>query len=279
MSPQAIYPCLWFNNNAGEAAAFYCSVFQQSAILHNAPVAVSFELWGTRFLALNGGPAYAINPAVSYFVYCGGEEEIQRLYDTLSEGGKIIMPLGKYDWSPRYAWVTDRFGVNWQLDVDDIRVAQKIVPCLLFTNQKNGLVKAAISQYTKIFQPSMILLEAPFPTAAGMPEGSLLFAQFKLNGFVMNAMSSAEPVDFDFSPGSSLVIDCETQEEIDYFWEKLGEGGRYDQCGWLADRFGVSWQVVPAILPKLMSDPEKAPGVMAAFLTMKKFDLAALLSA
>jgi predicted 3-demethylubiquinone-9 3-methyltransferase (glyoxalase superfamily) len=84
---------------------------------------------------------------------------------------------------------------------------------------------------------------------------------------------------YKFTPATSFVIECDTQEEIDEYWEKLGDGGKYNQCGWLDDRFGVSWQIVPAILGELMSDPQRAPRVVQAFLKMTKFDIAALLNA
>lgn len=275
----SLYPCLWFDSQASEAADFYCSVFPNSKILEKTPVVTRFELNGTRLMGLNGGPKFKVNSAVSYFAYCGSEEEILRMYAALSEGGSVLMPLAKYDWSPKYAWVIDRFGVNWQLDVEDIRSSQKVVPCLLFVNEKRNLVKEAITHYTGIFKNSKILMEAPYPAEVGLPEGTLLFAQVKLDGFILNAMSSTMPHEFDFSPGNSLVVECENQEEIDHFWDTLGSGGRYDQCGWLADRFGVSWQVVPTILGKLMNDPEKGPRVIQAFLKMKKFDIETLLKA
>ena len=82
-----------------------------------------------------------------------------------------------------------------------------------------------------------------------------------------------------FFPATSFVIECETQEEIDYYWEKLGEGGRYDQCGWLDDKFGVSWQIVPAVLHQLMADPVKAPRVIEAFMKMSKFDIETVVNA
>lgn len=275
----SIYPCLWFDAQAQEAANFYCGLFQNSKILESTPLVSRFEISGTTFMGLNGGPKYQVNSAVSYFVYCGSDAEIHRIYDSLSEGGSILFPLASYDWSPKYAWVIDRFGVNWQLDVEDIRSTQKIVPCLLFTNEKMGRVKEALTQYTGIFKNSRMLMEAPYPSEAGLPEGTLLFAQTKLDGFILNAMSSTLRHDYDFSPGNSIVVECDTQEEIDHFWSQLGAGGQYEQCGWLSDRFGVSWQIVPTILSQLMSDPEKGPRVIEAFLKMKKFEINTLLNA
>jgi predicted 3-demethylubiquinone-9 3-methyltransferase (glyoxalase superfamily) len=274
-----IYPCLWFDGHAKNAADFYCSVFENSAITANTPMVVNFELNGTKFMGLNGGPGYKVNSAISYYVYCGNDTEISRLYKILTEGGGVLMPLGKYDWSEKYAWVMDRFGVNWQLDIDRINSTQTIVPSLLFANEKFTEVKNAIAFYTQTFKNSKILLEAPYPAGASVSKGALLFAQFKLDGAVFNAMSSTIKHDFDFTPGNSFVVECDTQEEIDYYWNKLTEGGEESMCGWLKDKFGVSWQIVPAILGKLMSDPERAPRVTQAFLKMKKFDIEKLMEA
>jgi predicted 3-demethylubiquinone-9 3-methyltransferase (glyoxalase superfamily) len=135
-----IFPCLWFDGNAKEAAAFYCSVFKNSKVLSENPMVVVFELNDTKFMALNGGPEYA------------------------------------------------------------------------------------------------------------------------------------------FSPANSYVITCDTQEEIDHYWEKLSEGGKPGKCGWLTDKYGVSWQVVPKILGQLMNDPEKAPNAMYAFMQMTKFDIEKLIN-
>ena len=81
---------------------------------------------------------------------------------------------------------------------------------------------------------------------------------------------------YTFSPATSFVIECDTQEEIDHYWEKLGDGGVYSKCGWLDDRFGISWQIIPVVLGKLMSDPQKVPSVMRAFMQMTKFDIVTL---
>lgn len=135
-----IFPCLWFDGKAKEAAAFYCSVFKNSKVLSENPMVVVFELNDTKFMALNGGPEYA------------------------------------------------------------------------------------------------------------------------------------------FSPANSYVITCDTQEEIDHYWVKLSEGGKPGKCGWLTDKYGVSWQVVPKILGQLMNDPEKAPKAMYAFMQMTKFDIEKLIN-
>ncbi|MES2777327.1 MAG: VOC family protein [Bacteroidota bacterium] len=140
-------------------------------------------------------------------------------------------------------------------------MANQMYPCLWF----DGQAKAAADYYCSIFKDSKILAENP------------IVVQFELNGNKFMALNGGPK--YKFSPATSFVIECDTQEEIDHYWASLGEGGRYDQCGWLDDKYGVSWQVVPAVLHTLMADPEKAPGVIQAFMKMSKFDIQALVDA
>jgi predicted 3-demethylubiquinone-9 3-methyltransferase (glyoxalase superfamily) len=133
-----------------------------------------------------------------------------------------------------------------------------LYPCLWY----DGNAKAAADYYCSIFKNSRITAENP------------MVVNFELNGFKFMGLNGGPH--YKFSPATSFVIECDTQDEIDYYWEKLGEGGSYNQCGWLDDKFGMSWQIVPAVLGKLMSDPEKAPRVIEAFMQMSKFDIAAL---
>lgn len=275
----SIYPCLWFDKEAHKAAAFYCDLFPNSKMEQQNSFLSTCILHNTKFMMINGGPHYKMTPAVSYYVYCGGEKEISRLYSVLSQEATVLMPLADYAWSPKYAWLQDKFGVNWQLDVHDINSSQKIVPSFLFANEKMHKLKTALKYYPSVFKNSKVLMETPYPEDANMPEEALLFAQFKLNDFILNGMSSNIEHDFDFTPGNSLVVECETQEEIDHYWEKLGKDGRHDRCGWLVDQFGISWQIIPAILSELVQDPEKGPRVQEAFMKMTKFDIETLLKA
>lgn len=275
MNP-SIYPCLWFDGKAQTAAKYYMALFPQSRMLEDHELTCSFELCGCKIMALNGGPKYAVNRAVSYFVYCGKEINIDQLYEALRKDGEVVFPLDKYDWSPRYAWVQDKYGVNWQLDVEAIKHPQKIVPCLIFSKDAVAKVKEALGHYLSCFPNSRALMEYPFPVQAGKAEGALLFAQLKLGDFILNLMSGMPDQGDAFSPGNSLVIACRDQSEIDAYWESLGKGGLYDMCGWLRDKFGHSWQIIPAILPKLLSDPVKGPRVARLVLQMQKFDIAVL---
>jgi predicted 3-demethylubiquinone-9 3-methyltransferase (glyoxalase superfamily) len=110
-----------------------------------------------------------------------------------------------------------------------------------------------------------------------MPEGAAMVVNFRLNDLRIMALNGG-PL-FTFNESISIVVNCETQAEIDHYWNSLTEGGQESQCGWLKDKYGVSWQIVPAALGKLLSDPSKAGRVTRAFLQMKKFDIEKLLNA
>ena len=282
-----IVPHLWFDRDAAEAIGFYVSVFNNSKLTDNSVIEgtpsgkvdiISFEISGQNIIAINAGPYFRFNDSVSFFYYCGSEAEIDRLYPILSENGSILFPLGKYEWSRKYAWVRDRFGLGWQLDIDEINSDQKIVPSLLFVNEKSGRIKEAVSFYTSVFKTSKRLMEVPYENQPEEKEADILFAQFSLEGFIFNAMSSNLKHDFDFNEAVSFMINCETQEEIDYYWEKLTSGGQEQPCGWVKDKFGVSWQVIPSEMGKVMSsgDKDRDERVRAAMMKMRKLDLSIL---
>lgn len=284
---QKIVPHLWFDREAQEAVHFYVSIFPDSAVTgktvlsgtHSGDVDIlAFELWGNSFMAISAGPLFRINQSISFHVYCGTDAEIERIYGALSEGGTVIFPLNSYPWSRKYAWVQDKFGMTWQLDVDPVNSPQKIVPSLLFLNEKVGWVKPAMEYYTSIFPNSGILMEAPHGPEANLPEGALIFAQYKLDGYLINSMSGPGQYDFDFNEAVSLMVYCDNQEEINYFWDKLSDGGQEQPCGWVKDRFGVSWQVIPVDMVGMMQTADKAQldRVMEAMMPMMKLDLEAL---
>lgn len=135
-----------------------------------------------------------------------------------------------------------------------------IFPCLWF----DGQAKAAADFYCSIFKNSKITANTP------------MVVTFELNGNKFMGLNGGP--NFKFNEAVSFVVNCDTQDEIDHYWTKLTDGGEESMCGWLKDKFGVSWQIVPTILSQLMSDPEKAPRVMEAFMKMKKFDIEALLN-
>ena len=277
----SIYPCLWFDGKAKEAADFYISVFENGKICADTPMVSIFELHGKKFMGLNGGPMFTINPSISMFVTCTDDAEIEKYWNRLTEGGMVMMPLDKYPWAEKYGWVKDKYGMTWQLMIDDLsQVSQKINTAFLFSNKQFGKAKEAIDLYISIFPNSTAHHQELYKEGEGQPVGYLKFGHFTLNGELFAGMHGPGDHAFEFGEGLSIVVDCDTQEQIDHYWNALtSDGGKESQCGWLKDKFGVSWQIVPTILGKLMSDPEKSPRVMQAFMKMKKFDIEALLNA
>lgn len=275
-----IYPCLWFNGQAKEAAELYLSAFKNAKITVDTSMVVNFELGGQKFMGLNGGPMYVPNPSISFYVVCETPVEITQAWEKLSTGGSVLMPLDQYEWSTQYGWVQDKFGINWQLALGNLaEVGQQFTPTLVFTNQQAGKAEQAINFYTKIFDNSAVVGILRYSDNDNEAAGNIKHAQFKLGQQVFMAMVSSLAHNFNFSEGISLVIPCETQAEIDYYWDKLTEGGSENRCGWLKDQFGVSWQIIPAMLGQLMSDPAKGNRVTKAFLQMKKFDIETLVNA
>lgn len=291
---QKIRPCLWFSNEAGEAAAFYTSLFNESGIgrisyygdaeqdvHHMEPgtvLSVDFQLEDFQFTALNAGPHFKFTPAISFFINCETEEEIDRLWASLSAGGIALMPLDKYPFSEKYGWIQDQYGLSWQLNL--CHGNAKIVPSLLFVGQQNGQAEEAIHFYTSVFDNSSVGELSRYKEGEGGTPGTLNYAAFNLNGQQFAAMDSSLAHDFGFTEAISLMIECQTQNEVDYFWDKLSAGGDLNaqQCGWLKDKYGVSWQVVPSMMAEMIGDPDvkKSGRVMEAMMQMKKLDIAEL---
>lgn len=272
-----ITPCIWFDDKARQAAELYCGAFGDSAIESENPFLVVFSLRGERFWGLNGGPIYKPNPSISIFARLDSAEEVERVAASLSNEGKFLMPLGEYPWSSRYAWLEDRFGVSWQLFFGADETSRHFSPTMMFTGENAGRAEDAIGFYSAIFDNSSTISLSRYEPGEPDVAGTIKHGIFRLGDNVMRAMDSSFGHGFEFTEGLSLVVSCDTQAEIDHYWEKLtADGGSEGRCGWLKDKFGVSWQIIPSILGALMNDPEKAPRVGAAFMNMQKFDIAAL---
>lgn len=287
---QKITPFLWFDNNAEEAASFYTSLFKNSSIgatvrygdsgpgPKGSVMTIAFKLNGQDFAAINGGPVFKFTPAVSLFTYCKTEQEINTLFEKLSAGGEIMMPLAKYPFSEKYAFFKDKYGLAWQLILSNNK--EHIAPCLLFVGKNLGKAKAAVEFYVKVFKHAKIdHMQLYEKEDNGNKIGTVMHSSFFIEGQEFISMDGAGPHKFSFNESLSFVVNCDTQEEIDYFWKELTKGGAEAECGWLKDQFGVSWQITPTILPKLMQgnkDAEKANRVMKAILQMKKIDIAKL---
>lgn len=287
---QKIVPHLWYDKEAKEAAAFYASLFPDSRVtnvttLHDTPSGdcdiVSFELAGEPYLAISAGPYFKFTPAISFIVGCDTKEEVDVLWEKLSPGGKALMPLDKYPFSERYGWIEDKYGLSWQLILTrpEGEMRSKIVPSLLFVNAKCGMAEEALNFYLSVFKPSQLGTMMKYgPGQEPNKEGTVMFADCKLLDKWIAAMDGGGTHAFDFNEALSLIVKCDTQEEIDHYWEKLSAVPEAEQCGWLKDKFGVSWQIVPRVMDDMITggDKEKIARVTQAFLKMKKFDIAAL---
>jgi predicted 3-demethylubiquinone-9 3-methyltransferase (glyoxalase superfamily) len=276
-----IYPCLWFDGNGREAAEFYSKVFNEMNITSDNGMVVMLESPKQKFMLLNGGPQFKFNPSVSFYTICENEEELNEAWKKLLDGGTIMMPLDKYSWSSYYGWVKDRFGISWQLTLGNVKeFGQKFTPAFMFTGARNGDAEKAIQLYTSLFRNSGTRLISRYGKDGTDTEGNINHAQFILNDQVFIAMDSSFSHNFSFNEAISLVVECEDQKEIDHFWYSLTkDGGEESQCGWLKDKFGLSWQIIPDILSELMSDPERSERVINAFLKMRKFEINKLLNA
>ena len=291
---QKITPFLWFDDNAEEAVKFYTAAFKNSKIkgttLYNEASAsaagkpegsvmtVSFELAGLPFAAINGGPVFKFTPAISFWVNCETESEINKLWEKLSENKKeVFWDLKKYPFSERYGWLTDKFGISWQLILSHSE--QKISPFLSFFGDVFGKAEEAIKYYVSVFKNSGIHSIVPYDKGEEKVEGTIKHASFYLKGQDFYAMESSKDLPFTFNEAISFVVNCKDQEELDYFWDKLSEGGdpNAQQCGWLKDKYGLSWQIVPENLSELLSkDAETSKRVMKSILQMKKIDISKL---
>jgi predicted 3-demethylubiquinone-9 3-methyltransferase (glyoxalase superfamily) len=294
---QKIIPSFWFDQNAEEAMDFYISVFPDSAIdsIKRYPDQVpdgpmkgmegkvlhgQFSLMGYTFTCLDGGPLFTPNPSISFFVNCGTAEEVNEYWQKLSDGGQALMELAAYPHSPRYGWVKDKFGISWQImqtnPDGDMRPA--IIPSLMFVGDKFGRAAEARDFYISVFGNSTIGNTAPYPDGEPAAKGAVMYEDFTLEGQWFAAMDGPGEHAFGFNEAISFYVDCADQAEVDRLWASLSANPEAEQCGWLKDKFGVSWQIIPAQMGDLLngSDEAGAGRAMQAMLGMKKIDLAAL---
>ncbi|UHO39822.1 VOC family protein [Chryseobacterium capnotolerans] len=272
-----IFPCLWYDGEAKQSAEFYCKVFG-GEITADTPVVMNIDLFGQRLMLLNGGPQFKKNPSISFTVLCETEDEVQKYWDQLIEGGIALMELDSYSWSTKYGWVQDKYGVTWQLFFGEKAGGQKIVPTLMFIHENNGKAKEAMELYTQTFPDSKI--EGILTYGQGgeghsiqEPAENVQHAQMTIGNYTLYCMDNSYDHQFDFNEGISIVIMTDDQQQTDTYWNALtANGGRESMCGWLKDKYGLSWQIVPKKLIQLMNDPnqEKAYKVVQAMMKMQK---------
>ncbi len=282
---QKIIPHLWFDKEAVEATALYVSLFPNSKVTNVSTIkdtpsgdcdTVSFTLAGFDFMAISAGPYFKFNPSISLFVVFDNEKEIEAVWNKLVDGGKVLMSFDTYPWAQKYGWLQDKYGLSWQLSMsENHNMEQKITPMLMFTKDGAGKLKEALADYTSIFPNSKIDMMVPYEKGEGDKEGFIKHSRFTLAEVNFMAMESSGPHEFVFNEAVSLLVKCDTQEEIDMYWIKLSAVPESEQCGWCKDKYGVSWQIVPSVMNKMMEEgtPEQIGRVTQAFLQMKKFDI------
>ncbi|MDO5633481.1 MAG: VOC family protein [Micrococcus sp.] len=301
---QRIVPNIWCDGTADEAAEFYLAAFAhlpgtahvrrdryptEGLLDFQEPLAgktltQELDLAGHRFILVNAGNEFAPTPAISFFVNADPSQmedprgTLDTLWAALTDGGRVLMDLGAYPHSPHYGWVEDRYGVSWQLMLTDAAGDPRpvIVPQLMFGGPAQNRAAEALDHYLRVFDDAAPGQRVTYGQLGGAPEGgpvtedSIVFADVQLRGEWIAAMDSAVEQDFTFTEGLSLMVQCEDQDEIDRLWDALSAVPAAEQCGWLKDRWGVSWQIVPQQMGELMS----RPGAFEKMLEMKKLVIA-----
>ncbi len=293
---QKITPFFWFDNRAEEAMEFYVSTFRNSGVLSrkkwpekspfppdsSKPGTLqtgAFILDGVKFYAFDAGPMFRFNSSISFFVMYEDAAEIDRLWNLLVEGGEVLMPLDSYRWSKKYGWLKDRYGITWQLSVDDRnRISQRIAPLLMFSGRQRGKASEALELYSSVFPDSAIDTVFKYEKGEPGPVGMVKHARCTLAGETFMLMDSGVENNIPFTEAISLFVACMDQQEVDYYWDKLSDGGEESACGWVKDKFGVSWQIVPVLVFEKLSqgDSDRSQRMMKALSRMGKLDVATL---
>ncbi|MFX1573681.1 MAG: VOC family protein [Promethearchaeota archaeon] len=289
---QKVTPHLWFDKEAKEAAMFYTSIFKNSEIkntttLHNTPSGsvdmITIELFGQEFTLISAGPLFKFTPSISFLIACKTKEEVNTIWGKLLEGGMVLMELDEYPFSKKYGWVQDKYGLSWQVMlIDEGEIKQRITPTLMFVGNVSGKAEEAVNFYVSVFHKAKVG-DILYYNDGEEPdkEGTIKHASFILENQEFAAMDSAREHNFTFNEAISFIVHCNTQDEIDYYWEKLSADPKAEQCGWLKDKYGLSWQIVPIVMDEMLGDKDKKKiaRVTEAFLKMKKFDIAKLKNA
>lgn len=293
MNNQRIVPHLWFDNEAQEAVDYYMQTFPESEIISDVTFTdtpsgdakqLTFNIFGYKFMAINAGPYFTKNPSISFTVLFKQSEEalLDKIWAALAHNGKVMMELESYDFSEKYGWLEDQFGVSWQLLITDQSFDERIKPSFMFINDNVGRAEEAINFYTSIFKNSGDISKYYYPEGMEPDKpDTLAHAEFKLEDQYFVALDSAHKHKFNLNEGISLMLFLEDQQEIDYYWDKLSAVPEAEQCGWVKDQFGVSWQIIPKMMDQMAEEgtPEQISNVTKAFLKMKKFDVETLIKA
>lgn len=287
---QKITPFLWFEKNMKEVTDFYISVFPGTAVkgggeLDNTPSGtvqmVTLNIFGMNFDLMTAGPYLTFNPTVSFIISCDSLEEVDMLWNKLSVTGKVLMELSNYPFAEKYGWVQDPYGVSWQIMFSStMKAPHKVIPTLMFAGGVCGRAEEAGNFYTSVFRDSKINYSMKYDGSEPVDDirAKVKHSSITIEDFTLALMDSGRKSPLTFAQGISFIVNCENQEEVDYYWEKLTDGGQEVQCGWLNDKFGFPWQIVPKAMGRMMTEgtKEQITRVTEAFMKMKKFDIKTL---
>ncbi len=289
---QTIIPNIWFTRNAEEAGTYYASIFDDAASsvtarypdevpawqaeFAGAVLVVDVAISGYHLTLINAGGEFRPNPSISFMLnfdplMFGGDEAAARarldaLWARLADGGSALMDIDEYPWSKRYGWIQDRYGVSWQLMLTDPTGDPRpfVIPQLMFSSSVVGKARDAATFYTQLFDDAALGLIAEYPEPSGAaPAGAVMFGEFRIGTQWFSMMDDGSGGDNPFTPAVSLEVQCQDQAEIDRYWEALTAVPEAEQCGWLADKWGVSWQIVPANMGELMQRPNAYEHMLA----------------
>lgn len=240
---------------------------------------VDLSIAGYRFTLINAGEEFAPNPSISFMVNFDALRDPQHrqhldcIWKKLLDGGKELIPKDQYPFSEYYGWVEDKFGVSWQLITSspEENPGPTVVTSLMFGGAAQYKAVEAQEFYVSVFPHSEVGPRAPYgqQTGPATPE-AVMFSQFQLDGEWIFAMDSGVKQDFSFTEGISLIYAADGQEQLDEIWEALSAIPEAEACGWLKDKFGLSWQIVPRNMAELMSKP----GAYEKLMNMKKIIIA-----
>lgn len=271
------------------------------------PLTVEVELTDLRITLINAGDQFRPNPSAGFMLTFSADRHddpraaLDATHAALARGGRELMPLGEYPFAPRYAWVEDRYGVSWQLmlaedaaptardadghgqepsdaerqaavirEQDTGAVRPFAVVALMFCGEAQNRCREAIDAYVDTLPGSEHGVRHEYPQPTGpAPAGAIMFSEATLAGLPITAMDSGVEQPFSFTEGFSLVVRAEGQAELDRLWGALSAVPEAEQCGWCKDRFGLSWQVVPANLDELMQRPD----AHATLMGMRKIEI------
>ncbi|HEM5985543.1 TPA: VOC family protein [Streptococcus suis] len=281
---QPIIPHLWYDKEAKEAVAFYVELFggkiDWTYTITDTPSGdsdlIQFQLGDMTLAAISAGPYFKLNESMSLMVNVASKDEVTRLYQALSEGGRILMPLGEYPFSPYYVWLEDRFGLSWQLSyAPDLDKPYQFDICLLFSQEQVGLAQPMLDYYKDKFpQASVGQISYYGEGEAAVEAAKLNYAELFIGDQKIIVMDHGYGGEASFNEAFSLMVYVDSQDELNFYYDLLSAVPEAEMCGWVKDQFGISWQIIPRILMEAYdtASPETIKAVNDAVLQMRRLD-------